>query len=69
MPKLLQVFLCVQASENVTSEDIKLMLTDSPKAKEYFDKMGLVVFSANAGEISNEEFLGIASHADNFPEV
>ena len=44
------------------------MLTDSPKAKEHFDQMGMVVFSANAQEVTNDEFLEMSAGADNFPE-
>ena len=66
--KLVMIMLCVETDESVSTQALKEMLADSPKAKDHFDQMGMVVFSANAQEVSNQEFLGMAAGADNFPE-
>jgi len=66
--KLYMVMLCVETDETVSTQALKEMLTESPKAKDYFDQMGMVVFAANAQKATNDEFLGMAAGADNFPE-
>ena len=66
--KLTMIMLCVETDESITSQDLREMLTNSPKAKEHFDQMGMVVFSANAQEVTNDEFLEMSAGADNFPE-